>query len=384
MSTTVPSRANETVISKSGRKSPISILQHFMSLPQQNQDMENNCVQPKVESRQYFDGEKVIPISCRVINLVDCPSYKIAWVLNSEFSNCMRCNREFNTFYWRHHCRLCGDIVCNVCTKFQNIPLLAPYESPSRVCAKLCQVSVKALNATTDTSSTVTIKNKSATDSVMKSVAAAVTTSLLVVIKPSTYLSDSKISAREFESPINILKHFIDVPKQYRNIDHKRVNLNVESRQYFDGKTTKSKLCRVISLLDYASTTVITTWVLDSEFSNCMRCNREFDVFCWKHHCRLCGDIVCNLCTKFDNSDALLLSYRESPSRVCARLCQVSVKTLNTATDEKCPAVNQKTLNTKTSEVRPRVGPNSTNRDFSPKASSYSCAYHAFGCFFRR
>ena len=40
-------------------------------------------------------------------------------------------------------------------------------------------------------------------------------------------------------------------------------------------------------------------WIDDADVSVCMCCRRtEFNVFNWKHHCRHCGRVVCNACSK--------------------------------------------------------------------------------------
>merc|ERR1711865_625245 len=37
-------------------------------------------------------------------------------------------------------------------------------------------------------------------------------------------------------------------------------------------------------------------WVADESVSECTRCSKEFNLFCRKHHCRLCGQIFCSAC----------------------------------------------------------------------------------------
>lgn len=67
-------------------------------------------------------------------------NYTVAWVLDNQLSNCMRCNVAFNFFSnRRHHCRTCGYLVCKLCSS--NTLLLAPLstiEGYSRVC-QLCR-----------------------------------------------------------------------------------------------------------------------------------------------------------------------------------------------------------------------------------------------------
>ncbi|WP_044874327.1 FYVE zinc finger domain-containing protein [Pseudomonas sp. LFM046] len=63
-------------------------------------------------------------------------------------------------------------------------------------------------------------------------------------------------------------------------------------------------------------------WIPDSERTRCAGCNNEFGMFRWKHHCRQCGDIFCDDCSKKkkhlkhparrDSND-----NSEGPHRVC-------------------------------------------------------------------
>lgn len=35
----------------------------------------------------------------------------IGWVVDRDAKRCMVCQTKFGLFTWRHHCRLCGDIL---------------------------------------------------------------------------------------------------------------------------------------------------------------------------------------------------------------------------------------------------------------------------------
>jgi hypothetical protein len=42
---------------------------------------------------------------------------KALWINDSEFSNCMRCEKAFTFTFRRHHCRYCGLLLCSECTQ---------------------------------------------------------------------------------------------------------------------------------------------------------------------------------------------------------------------------------------------------------------------------
>lgn len=60
------------------------------------------------------------------------------------------------------------------------------------------------------------------------------------------------------------------------------------------------------------------TWIPDSVSAICMRCSSRFNVTHRRHHCRRCGFIVCNSCSK---SRAMLRHISSKPVRVCL-LCK--------------------------------------------------------------
>jgi hypothetical protein len=43
--------------------------------------------------------------------------YKVGWVLNDAFPDCMVCGESFEVLHRRHHCRGCGCLVCAECSR---------------------------------------------------------------------------------------------------------------------------------------------------------------------------------------------------------------------------------------------------------------------------
>ena len=56
-------------------------------------------------------------------------------------------------------------------------------------------------------------------------------------------------------------------------------------------------------------------WKPDESTNKCIGCGLPFDAFRRKHHCRACGDIFCQPCSK---EKANIIGYREA-QRVCSR-----------------------------------------------------------------
>ena len=67
--------------------------------------------------------------------------YSVGWVMDGVSDFCMRCDTPFGTLLKRkHHCRICGYLICNECCspKKIEIPALAGCEKVSRVCKTIC------------------------------------------------------------------------------------------------------------------------------------------------------------------------------------------------------------------------------------------------------
>ncbi|XP_020333455.1 pleckstrin homology domain-containing family F member 2 [Oncorhynchus kisutch] len=68
--------------------------------------------------------------------------------------------------------------------------------------------------------------------------------------------------------------------------------------------------------------TFATTWIPDRASAICMRCSKTFRVNKRRHHCRRCGFVVCNACSK---NRAVICHISTKPVRVC-RLCHLSLQ----------------------------------------------------------
>ncbi|XP_028268014.1 pleckstrin homology domain-containing family F member 2-like [Parambassis ranga] len=70
--------------------------------------------------------------SCQASN-----TFAVSWIPDHCAYKCMRCLRKFSTIIRRHHCRMCGFLVCNSCSKHRAvIPHIHPTER-QRICT-LC------------------------------------------------------------------------------------------------------------------------------------------------------------------------------------------------------------------------------------------------------
>ena len=70
--------------------------------------------------------------------------FSAPWIADELRDSCRKCNSRFNFFFrGKHHCRLCGDIFCNSCTR-NRVPVPRwGYMTPVRVCDQ-CSVQSNA------------------------------------------------------------------------------------------------------------------------------------------------------------------------------------------------------------------------------------------------
>jgi len=40
----------------------------------------------------------------------------VKWIPKDNIHKCLCCNTDFNLFVWKHHCRMCGGVICSSCS----------------------------------------------------------------------------------------------------------------------------------------------------------------------------------------------------------------------------------------------------------------------------
>ena len=63
-------------------------------------------------------------------------TYAPIWVQDKDAPLCMNCNTQFTVINRRHHCRVCGKVLCKKCLPYKiKIPIISP-DKPEKVCQK--------------------------------------------------------------------------------------------------------------------------------------------------------------------------------------------------------------------------------------------------------
>jgi hypothetical protein len=80
---------------------------------------------------------KVVKIRRCYVEAVDSGSYfKVGWVVTCDVDNCMVCCARLGNFVSKHHCRACGNVVCQSCSSAEAIVLEVVTAGPVRVCVQ--------------------------------------------------------------------------------------------------------------------------------------------------------------------------------------------------------------------------------------------------------
>lgn len=128
------------------------------------------------------------------------------WTPDAERSTCQKCDAMFSLIFRRHHCRSCGDVVCDNCSTHRFLLLHLDTKKEVRV----CDACYKTLSGGSE------IKRRSSTSTIMKSnsVGATPIKSLFSDVDSDQDSEDE----REFNNSLDSLQNpFVSSPKHQLN-----------------------------------------------------------------------------------------------------------------------------------------------------------------------
>lgn len=95
------------------------------------------------EMTHYFPrSDKTMSIYRIFINDTDSLGLKnVGWVITDLIPRCMACSKGYSLKKTRHHCRACGNLVCNKCSNYENTLIGYEHLGPQKVCQSCYRVS---------------------------------------------------------------------------------------------------------------------------------------------------------------------------------------------------------------------------------------------------
>src|SRR5690606_4983512 len=78
------------------------------------------------------------------------------WTPDDEKDCCVFCDAVFSVFNRRHHCRYCGSLVCNSCSKHRRMIKNISTKKKQRVCDE-CVKKIDSSTAATDSATASTV-----------------------------------------------------------------------------------------------------------------------------------------------------------------------------------------------------------------------------------
>ena len=238
----------------------------------------------------------------------------VRWCLDRDAHVCFGCREEFSTFTRKHHCRACGGVFCNSCSRWlKSLPLMG-YDDPVRVCG-YCFHESQGVAPPSSAGSTLArdeeeqnekaddIANSSENDSQMANGRELANGSR----RPLSSLDGNRNGSSDGRQRTASKKK---TRKNKRSGSNRRktnsfdlsakalAQLNASAQQQqLSQKNGPAKLALPPSFRAFSQ--VAPAWVDDSESNICQQCSVEFGIlFARRHHCRGCGGLFCWTCTQ--------------------------------------------------------------------------------------
>ena len=187
----------------------------------------------------------------------------ITWVPDNEASRCTKCGCEFTMTKRKHHCRLCGNVMCNDCCKVRRVIGFSGYFETLRSCADCVASNMRK------------------------------------------WIHDQEESSCQ-----GCTRQFTWVWRKHHCRRCGKVFCSSCA-----GKSTSA--CTPRLCLDCRMSHALFVWVPDNQSPVCMGCDRTFTIKHRRHHCRRCGQLFCHHCTHNYASPSVRVckSCRHSPQK---------------------------------------------------------------------
>eukprot|EP00735_Rhodelphis_limneticus_P014967 TRINITY_DN908_c0_g1::TRINITY_DN908_c0_g1_i2::g.16091::m.16091 TRINITY_DN908_c0_g1::TRINITY_DN908_c0_g1_i2::g.16091 ORF type:complete len:664 (-),score=187.68,sp/Q69ZL1/FGD6_MOUSE/31.84/3e-51,sp/Q69ZL1/FGD6_MOUSE/28.76/7e-21,sp/Q69ZL1/FGD6_MOUSE/43.48/4e-10,FYVE/PF01363.16/1.7e-18,FYVE/PF01363.16/4.2e-14,FYVE/PF01363.16/1.1e-20,RhoGEF/PF00621.15/2.3e-35,RhoGEF/PF00621.15/4e+03,PH/PF00169.24/1e-06,PH/PF00169.24/0.0063,FYVE_2/PF02318.11/0.02,FYVE_2/PF02318.11/0.0019,FYVE_2/PF02318.11/0.00011,zf-B_ len=247
-------------------------------------------------------------------------SHAAVWISDREVLECMRCTKAFSVMNRRHHCRNCGDCICDSCSSQRiHIPHLK-ISTAVRVCDQ-CYTTIHS-DETRDQQDKLLEVQKMFVSKV------DILDPDRFLIRQGTLLKVCRRENKKFEFflfndllmyghsaagvPGKLALNHIIRPlgvDDLEDTEHIHNAFEVKAKEKSFRVMCPSPQVKLEWLADLGGvvervqgtgeggSAVKSSWVPDWEVHRCQICGGEFSMFHRRHHCRQCGRVICGPCS---------------------------------------------------------------------------------------
>ncbi|OQR97512.1 hypothetical protein ACHHYP_10900 [Achlya hypogyna] len=188
--------------------------------------------------------------------------------------HCIVCRGDFTNWQRKYHCTMCGSVVCVLCMDIRAVTVQGRGQSKVCVCYGC----------------TVTYERK--------------------YQRPN-----AKHAAGDDVMPDGTFEYCLRTMELMDCREFGRVEAIVN---FYAGDGNQELVEKPVLTLDRVAP--VDSWVLDVHRHQCVACARKFSTMLRKHHCRVCGEVVCKNCFQWKN--AISLTTDKINVKVC-KLCHL-------------------------------------------------------------
>lgn len=207
------------------------------------------------------------------------PTY---WTPNSEIVKCYSCSKEFDILEKKHHCRGCGKGFCDKCTLKRMIIPWWSLSDPVRVC--------DACYEKKDIPEPICITQSNSMSNGFYGSEARYGSAGMGMGNTNANSNVNRNSISNVNSNSNTSLAALGIQGN-NDVIARKVTETVQDTIGYIGYATK------IPFDVIKETARPSYWKPDSECLQCAICEKEFDDLLPLHHCRSCGNGVCNKCS---------------------------------------------------------------------------------------
>jgi hypothetical protein len=252
--------------------------------------------------------------------------YDVGWIMDADVQSCLSCDSLFNVIKRKHHCRLCGIIVCNDCCKTRiQVPGLVEQEPQG---SRVCKTCFEKRNSEISAASPYNPSNEVTAESLLEKLKLELQDENGKPMDKLTHQQIFEISNALAAKSLEDVCNGIALPVNDNSIEIRVEELVVNGKPKHWNKAFLTNHKYKVG------------WVLYREWNRCIGCDSDLSIQdAIKCHCRLCGNMFCQNCST--NRYPLPVFPETGGSKVCDKCFSRAVKLKGGKPDITAPLIEE-------------------------------------------